>query len=297
MKKIAVLTLALMIVLAHTALGIGGATVTGHAFTWEIPTGWISSAHDLGFTFVNAERTAGIACVQANIAGHAENAEENLREILRSNTEISVEDFETEPLECKAGTGLLYAAMTAPENVITQTVFFGVSHGDDILVIGGEWKYDKAFYDAVIEICQSVDVRKPEAMPAATQSPVAFGQIDFGNMTLAELIDARRQIQQAMWETDEWQCVEVPEGVYEIGVDIPAGHWTITLAGSTCMEWGTELDEYGANVVYGSIIDSVNKWEDPKNVSWNMAEGTYLYISGKPVIFTPYAGKPDLGFK
>lgn len=130
-----------------------------------------------------------------------------------------------------------------------------------------------------------------------TDTSEVVGNVDFSGMSLAELIEVRSQIQQAMWESDEWQSVEVPEGVYEIGVDIPAGYWTITLAGSTCMEWGTELDEYGANVVYGSIIDSVDKWEEPKSVSWNMAESTYLYISGNPVIFTPYAGKPDLGFK
>lgn len=120
---------------------------------------------------------------------------------------------------------------------------------------------------------------------------------DFAGMSLDELIDLRDQIQRAMWETDEWQSVQVPEGVYEIGVDIPVGHWNIAVAGSTCVKWGAELDEYGVDIVYRSEIDCVDKWEDPKSVNWNLAEGTYLYISGKPVVFTPYAGKTDLGFR
>ena len=64
-----------------------------------------------------------------------------------------------------------------------------------------------------------------------------------------------------MMKSDKWQEVRVPVGVWEVGKDIPAGHWSITCALDTAyMGWGTvtycdklkasgkEVDRWGWNV-------------------------------------------------
>ena len=49
----------------------------------------------------------------------------------------------------------------------------------------------------------------------------------------------------AMWEMirrDEWQEARIPMGVYEIGVDIPAGKWEISPIESAFIIYGNKLD-------------------------------------------------------
>ena len=47
---------------------------------------------------------------------------------------------------------------------------------------------------------------------------------------------------ETMWKTKEWQKVEVPAGVYEVGVEIPAGEWTLSNDDSFAVYVGTKLD-------------------------------------------------------
>ncbi len=48
------------------------------------------------------------------------------------------------------------------------------------------------------------------------------------SLSYNELADLKDQINLAMWNSDEWQEVKVPQGIWEVGVDIPTGHWTIS---------------------------------------------------------------------
>ena len=73
----------------------------------------------------------------------------------------------------------------------------------------------------------------------------ARAEIDLSGMTLAELMELSQQVTMAMWETEEWEEVEVPIGVYEIGVDIPAKHWNIAAA-----------DGYFPEITYASKLDA-----------------------------------------
>lgn len=138
-------------------------------------------------------------------------------------------------------------------------------------------------------------------------TPAALADIDLSGMTLAELIELRRQVNLAIMQTDEWQEVEVPAGVYEIGVDIPAGKWTISAVpgGFSLVKTTDGLNELGSD--YGgdySYIESENIFAHdcsvyrpgrPESVTWALQEGSY-FIATKAVIFTPYAAR-DLGFK
>lgn len=134
---------------------------------------------------------------------------------------------------------------------------------------------------------------------------LAESQIDIGSMTFDELVELKQQIELAIFESDGWQEVTVPAGIYEVGVDIPAGRWTIApvdgqtasvAMGTSLAQGGAELDEYLAIEQITSPNDSYAKYNTIEKVSWTLEEGTYFYISDANVIFTPYTGA-NLGFK
>ena len=63
---------------------------------------------------------------------------------------------------------------------------------------------------------------------------VTFAELpDISLPTWDEMVDLQAKLTQAIWASDKWQEVTVPLGVYTIGVDIPAGRWTIKGAGSS----------------------------------------------------------------
>ena len=135
---------------------------------------------------------------------------------------------------------------------------------------------------------------------------------DLSEMSFQELIDLRRQIDYELWNAEEWQEVLVPEGVYEIGVDIPAGHWSISVSldqsknrQSINIRWGEQLSTGKKHVTsplyfFGSIYGTDHKTYEvgyPTEIDLELIDGTYLEIDGGNVIFKPYIGKPSLGFK
>lgn len=104
--------------------------------------------------------------------------------------------------------------------------------------------------------------------------------------------------------------VTVPMGVWVVGEDIPVGHWTIKVAPGQEMEWGTvaygvQLDELGKDIEY--VYDKPYYREMIKlegsdalpnltEVDLDVQEGAYIVIDECDMIFTPYQGKPKLGF-
>ena len=52
--------------------------------------------------------------------------------------------------------------------------------------------------------------------------------IDLSDLSIEELAMLRDRCQMEMMKSDKWQEVRVPVGVWEVGKDIPAGHWSIT---------------------------------------------------------------------
>lgn len=132
---------------------------------------------------------------------------------------------------------------------------------------------------------------------------------DFSGLSLAQLVEVQQQLTMAMWATKEWQEVEVPQGIYEIGVDIPAGHWTIKAADGAYVwiVYGKYLDETGKAVRYSNPYvtekvvhpnrSSYDKNSDITQYDIDMEDGFFLEISEGTVIFTPFTGKPALGFK
>ena len=134
---------------------------------------------------------------------------------------------------------------------------------------------------------------------------------DISGLSFDELVQLKDQINLAMWNSQEWQEVTVPAGVWEIGNDIPEGHWTIRLAVEdqlTNVVCTDRLNEFKTDVDYGwkGVMASLcNKKKNDGTLKYpeymeetdiDMKAGMY-FICKIPVIFTPYTGKPDLGFK
>lgn len=130
---------------------------------------------------------------------------------------------------------------------------------------------------------------------------------DISGLSYDELVQLKDKINLAIWNSQEWQEVDVPEGTYLIGEDIPAGHWTIKPYQNTLCTvfYFNLLDKYGKNPAIGwegwsrMIADSskYTDWEKyAKQCDAVFEEGMYVQVTGR-VYFTPYTGKPDLGFK
>lgn len=144
-------------------------------------------------------------------------------------------------------------------------------------------------------------------LPAA-----AFADLpDISGLSYKELVELKDKINLAMWNSEEWQEVTIPAGVWEVGKDIPEGHWTIKPAYDDLLGniiYSDRLDEYGKDITYGwkgwhgSICNkkykdgSLRMPEYPEEADIDMKTGMY-FITKIPVIFTPYTGKPGLGFK
>ena len=139
-------------------------------------------------------------------------------------------------------------------------------------------------------------------------APAAFADVDLSGMTFDELVALRDQIDLAIWNSQEWQEVEVPQGVWRVGEDIPAGKWTVkpVSGGQTYVKIGASLNETGTAIDLSKSSGELLRAEDwpkfnPKTdvPSWDIEvkEGQYISMEYGPAVFTPYAGKPSLGFK
>lgn len=140
---------------------------------------------------------------------------------------------------------------------------------------------------------------------------LCIAEIDLSGMNYDELIALKEQINLAIWNSQEWEEVEVPQGVWIVGKDIPAGHWTIKCPDGwrkTEINWGENIDEAGETIswsgrhsVYNGIYNEKHKYyeegDGETSYSFEARDGEYIVIDDAPAIFMPYSGKPSLGFK
>ena len=143
--------------------------------------------------------------------------------------------------------------------------------------------------------------------------PYALSEsIDLSNLTFNELVALKERINLAIWNCDEWQEVEVPQGVYIVGENIPAGTWTVKCKYSNDsylrFAWGDKLDESGQHITYvgskkADIVSiyttATRNYEDGKLLEYTFTceDGDYIVIEYNNAVFSPYHGKQDLGFK
>ncbi|MBR3796158.1 MAG: hypothetical protein IKK34_09070 [Clostridia bacterium] len=133
--------------------------------------------------------------------------------------------------------------------------------------------------------------------------------IDLSGMSFDELVALREKVDLAIWSCEEWQEVKVPQGVWVIGQDIPAGKWTIKADDgiTALLQWGDMLDEAGNGISWdGKICETEMLYSetcrfyekgDATEVTWDLKDGQYFIVEEGIVQFSPYSGKPSLGFK
>lgn len=151
------------------------------------------------------------------------------------------------------------------------------------------------------------------ALVLSTFTFASAENIDLSGMTYVELVALKDQINLAIWNSQEWQEVTVPQGVWKVGEDIPAGMWTVKCAegGFRCeISWGAILAEDGESIewsgrssLYNYVYNPNQKWYKPGEhmveYTFTVEIGDYIVVDmdESQALFTPYAGKPDLGFK
>lgn len=123
----------------------------------------------------------------------------------------------------------------------------------------------------------------------------ACAEIDLSSMSFDDLLALQEKVVKEITSRAEWKEVAVPPGIYEVGVDIPVGKWTITSTDTVSLTWGSALDEYKADIPYSAEIADEALWNEGESVSWELIEGTFIMIKYNTVIFTPYV-KQSLGF-
>ena len=135
----------------------------------------------------------------------------------------------------------------------------------------------------------------------------ASADVDLSGMTFDELVALREQINLAIWNCQEWQEVTVPQGLYVVGEDIPEGTWTIKAATDhfTVIKFGDTLEANGIEVAYSKNYGSGEAYSkdsssyrdsEPLEFTFTAKKGDYVQVDYAPALFTPFTGKPDLGF-
>ena len=133
--------------------------------------------------------------------------------------------------------------------------------------------------------------------------------VDLSGMSYDELVALKDQINLAIWNSSEWQEVEVPQGVWVVGEDIPAGKWTIKAVEGyrVAVYWGDDLNEAGTDLGWdGDIYESAYVYsktnsyydlDELSEITWDLKEGQYVVVEDGIAVFSPYSGKASLGFK
>ena len=135
-----------------------------------------------------------------------------------------------------------------------------------------------------------------------------LAEVDLSGMSYDELVALKDQLNLAMWNSKRWEEVVVSQGLWEIGKDIPAGHYTVKpLSGDICtVTYGDTINADSASVIYSDSIYRTESLCDASAASYKKGnleftdidakEGCYIMVDDGSAIFTPYIGKNVLSF-
>ena len=122
------------------------------------------------------------------------------------------------------------------------------------------------------------------------------------DLDLKHLLKLKESVDKKIFKSGEWKEAQLPAGTYQIGTDIPAGHWSLSAAGeySTPMVWYFEKAEPSGVLIdytgrwYMQTIVSADVYEEnpsfPMSIDINMQDGWFLQFD-QSVILSPYTGK------
>lgn len=134
----------------------------------------------------------------------------------------------------------------------------------------------------------------------------AWADVDLSAMSFAELAELRTQVQLEMFARQEWQSVQVPQGIYLVGRDIPAGQWNVKALeeNMTCITIGQTLDDGGMKLKRPYKVDQniygpkymLYSAGDCTEFAVTVEDGDYVEITRGNAIFETFTGV-KLGFK
>ena len=137
----------------------------------------------------------------------------------------------------------------------------------------------------------------------------ASADVDLSGLSFDELVALREQLNLLLWNSAEWKHVEVPKGVYVVGRDIPAGHWTLKppAGGSVTVEYFKDADATGMNALdtfsnyfSDSLADEASDFASfvyTRELDLDLKDGFYLsVVNGPCVVFEPFVSKPAFSF-
>lgn len=120
-------------------------------------------------------------------------------------------------------------------------------------------------------------------------------QYDLSGFSYTDLLNIVAQAQREMMTRSEFQEVTVPAGLYQVGVEIPAGKWTISLPNSdksyasAMVDIGDKLDE-GKNDISlwdSTSYDSFYLTNDKPSYTITLIDRYYIKIGSSVVFSTP----------
>ena len=127
----------------------------------------------------------------------------------------------------------------------------------------------------------------------------ALAEYDFSALTYDELVSVSKQIGNAIMSHADFDSVSVPQGVWQVGVDIPEGVWILssTAGRYVSVVYGSRLDESGNAMNQFNDGNVGQDLEDDQVWRVNAKAGNYFQIKYNNVTFTSDAGTTSLGFK
>lgn len=114
-----------------------------------------------------------------------------------------------------------------------------------------------------------------------------------GDVPLSEMQALYLIMLESMWQSDEWQRVEVPAGVYEIGVEIPEGEWTISCDRDFIVSVGTKLDGSKTDIPVENFkaYEYVDAEDYKSGWTVKLEKGDYIKLSKLVTFTTPIKGQ------
>lgn len=179
----------------------------------------------------------------------------------------------------------------------------GVSVDDALAALGGRSPAIEEVDHYMSEIARTRDMLHYLMCLVYDQTGYPMPAPTLDGLSYDQLVSYRDAINLAIWNSEEWQEVTVPEGLWLVGEDIPEGYWTITVQSgrSSQVSYGDVLTSNKQKVETwysnGAISDRLYGTGNSSYINIDMKAGYYVYVDDAPVVFTPYSGKPDLGFK
>ena len=103
---------------------------------------------------------------------------------------------------------------------------------------------------------------------------------DFSGKSLSELLKIQYDLTTAIWNSPEFKEAVVPEGIYEVGKDIPAGKWSVEIIGKPIMD-SVQIYQSYTNGQLEGMLNWLSFTDSNRIINVNLHNGTYIRVSTK----------------